>query len=112
MDARAVGAELDAAHVALAIDWHRQHKHARYVRAFCWKDEWRRHRDDEVGLAELPAAGPRRCGGQVASITFARTVRDPSLECRDLRVSQGIQTDEPVPCRIDFPRRHDAIFCD
>ena len=63
----------------------------------------------------VPSCQPpvqRRSGRQVASIAFARAVRDPALKDCDLRVGQRIQTDELVARRIRFPRRHDAILRD
>ena len=112
MNPRIVGAELDAAYVTLPIDGERQHEHARHVRSVGRKLKRRRQRDDEIGWAELPAAAPARRRRQVASIAFARAVRDPTLKSGDLRVAQRIQSDEPVAGRIDFPRRHDAISRD
>ena len=88
-DAGVARPELQPAHEARAVDGHRQDEDVKDVGAFRRQRVRLRQRDDEVGLAELPAFRPRARGGQVARIALLGSFVDPLLDQLDLGAVSG-----------------------
>ena len=106
-DVGRTGAKLQAAHVAGRVDRQWDDEDAEHVRAVRWQRVGR-HRDDEIGRAELPAAG--KAGRKRHRIQIAgRSARvRPLAEQVDVPRVETLFADESVATGLGLPRRHVA----
>ncbi len=107
-DLRIARPEFHTPDVAHALDWNRQHEHARNIGALRREHIRLRQRDDEIGYAELPSVRPSGRRRQVRGFAFRRAVLEPSLQDTDLAVGERTMPDELAVARLRFPRRHHA----
>ena len=107
-DARVVGPELEGAHVPRARQGDRQHKRPEYVAAVSGYGERRRHVDDEVRRAKLPAAGPCGRGRKIRRVPFGRAAGKPLLDEGQLAIAQSPLAGKRALPRFRLPRRHKA----
>ncbi|PYR23438.1 MAG: hypothetical protein DMF98_18480 [Acidobacteria bacterium] len=110
-DLRVARPELHTPDVAHALDWNRQHEHARNIGALRREHIRLRQRDDEIGSAELPSVRPLRRRRQVRGVAFRSAVFEPSLQDPDLVVGERTMPDEVAVARLRFPGRHHTRFC-
>ena len=65
-----------------------------------------RHRDNQVGPAELPTFGPLRCGWQIRGQALYGAFRHPLLDGADLIGTQASFAREFHVSGLSQPRRH------
>ena len=88
-----------------------QHEGPKHVAPVGANGKWLRHRDDEIGNAQLPAAGWRDCRShEGARRPFRRTVGDPTLNQPELTICQAALAVELTSSGHRFPRRHDSAL--